>query len=117
MSDSTFVSILGTVEFDPATRDVQGKEVTDVTVRATHNQAKYRITFWPNLKDEAAKIVKGSVILVTGKGSKNTVDGNDGPVTYNNVSAFGIKNLGDLTVGEKPAVDNAATAADDDIPF
>lgn len=119
MSDSpNFVSILGTVEFDPdRDRDVQGKKVTDVTVRATHNQQKYRITFWPNLKDEAAAISKGDVIVVTGKGSKNTVQGDDGPVTYNNVSAFGVKHLGSLTLGEKPATDNTSTAADDEIPF
>lgn len=117
MADGTFVTILGSVEFDPAVRDVQGKEVTDVTVRAVHNQKKYRITFWPNLKDAASEIKNGDLIAVKGKGSQNTVQGNDGPVTYNNVSAFSLKNLGAFVDGEKPSTDNTPAAADDDIPF
>lgn len=117
MAEGTFVTILGSVEFDPSERQVQGKDVTDVTLRAVHNQKKYRVTFWPNLAEAAAKIKKGDLIAVTGKGSQNTVDGDDGPRTYNNVSAFGILNLGAFVMGEKPATDNAQTVADDDIPF
>lgn len=115
MSDNAFVTIVGSVEFDPQERKVQNKDVRDVTIRGSHNQKKYRVTIWPNLAEVA--VAKGDIIVVTGKGSQNTVDGDNGPVTYNNVSAFGIKNLGALTMGEKPATDNAPTGDDDDIPF
>lgn len=115
MSDNSFVTIVGSVEFDPAERKVQNKDVRDVTIRGAHNQKKYRVTLWPNLAE--AKVAKGDVIVVTGKGSQNTVDGDNGPVTYNNVSAFGILNLGALIMGEKPATDNGDNGGDDDIPF
>lgn len=116
MAEGTFVTVAGSIEFDPETRTVQEKEVTDVTIRAVHNQKNYRITFWPNLKDEAEKLVKGDFIAVTGKGTTNTVNGDNGPRTYNNVSAFGVSVLGKIVFGEKPATDNQPVA-DDDIPF
>lgn len=115
MAEGTFVTILGSVEFDPQTRDAQGKQVTDVTIRGAHNQKRYRCTIWPNLKD--FEVAKGDIVIFTGKGSTNTVDGDDGPKTYNNVSVYAAKNLGALDEGEKPANDNAGTVADDDIPF
>lgn len=115
-SNSEFVSIIGSVEFDPSTRQVQGKTVRDVTIRGAHNQKKYRVTLWPNL--DGVKVDVNDVIFVKGKGSSNTVDGDNGPVTYNNVSAYSVLNLGALEEGTKPATDNAQpAAADDDIPF
>lgn len=115
MSNTDFVTIVGSVEFPPAERKVQNKDVRDVTIRGVHTQKKYRVTLWPNLADIA--VAEGDIIAVTGKSSQNTVDGDNGPVTYNNVSAFGIAVLGKITEGEKPATDNTDTVADDDIPF
>lgn len=119
MADGEFVTIIGSVEFPPTERTIKqngsDKNVRDVTIRGVHNQKKYRVTLWPNLAD--VEVAENDLIAVKGKGSQNTVDGDNGPVTYNNVSAFGVKNLGPITLGEKPKVDNDQTVADDDIPF
>lgn len=117
MAEGTFATVVGSIEFDPSTRKVQNKEVTDVTIRSAATQKKVRVTFWPNLAGFAATLQKGQIVAIVGKASTNTVDGDDGPVTYNNLSAFGGAVLGQLTEGEKPPVDNADAAADDDIPF
>lgn len=116
MAEGQFATIIGSIEFPPQNRTVQGKEVTDVTIRSAATQKKVRVTIWPNLAGLAATLQKGQIVAFVGKASQNTVDGDDGPVTYNNLSAFSGAVLGQLTEGEKPPVDNAQPA-DDDIPF
>lgn len=117
MAEGQFITLLGSIEFDPQERKVQDKDVTDVTVRSAATQKKFRCTIWPNLSGFAATLAKGQIVALVGKASSNTVDGDNGPVTYNNLSVFSGAVLGTLTEGEKPATDNTPAPADDDIPF
>jgi hypothetical protein len=116
VADSDFKTIVGSVEFDPETRTVQGKEVLDISLRSTTGK-KVRATLWPNLKAYFDKVEKGQLLGLKGKGTTNTVDGDNGPVTYNNLSVSDIVIIGAFDAGEKPERDNASTVADDDIPF
>lgn len=118
MAEGDFVTVVGSVEFPPEQRTVQSKNVLDVTIRSTSGK-KVRATIWPNLSEYFDKVEKGQLVSFKGKGTKNTVDGDNGPVTYNNLSVAEILILGSFDAGTKPETDNspAATAADDDIPF
>ena len=116
MADSDFKTVVGSVEFEPETRQVAGKEVLDVTIRSTSG-SKIRATIWPNLKAYFDKIHKDDLVAFRGKGTKNTVDGNDGPITYNNLSVTSLRLLGTFDSGEQPERDNAQLTADDELPF
>ena len=117
MADGTFVTIVGSVEFDPEQRDVQGKTVLDVTLRSAGTQKKIRATLWPNLKEYFGKVEKGQLLGLKGKMTQNTVQGDNGTVTYNNLSVYEVLILGKFDAGEQPETDNAEVKRDDDIPF
>jgi hypothetical protein len=110
---ANFVTVAGTVQFDPQEREVSGKDVRDITIRAVHNQQKYRITLWPDLAH--AEVARGDAVFVDGKGSKREKDG----VTYNNVSAVAIVVNGTPYARVKDEVVNEQqpSAQSDDIPF
>lgn len=115
-SDSNFVTVAGIVQFDPQEREVQGKEVRDITIRGIGTGKKYRITLWPDLA--AAEVARGDFVAVDGKGSTNTVQTDNGPVTYYNVSATHIVVNGTVYSREREEVVNEAPSAQtDDIPF
>lgn len=118
MADGDFVTVVGSVEFPPEQRTVQSKQVLDVTIRSVGGK-KVRATIWPNLAEYFGKVEKGQLVAFRGKSTTNTVNGDNGPTTYNNLSVSDIAIIGTFDAGEQPATDNTTTAAaaDDDIPF
>lgn len=89
-TSNDFKAATGIVDFDPETRDVNGKSVTQFSV-AVGNNVKIRVTVWPELKLPEGLVKKGLLIGVRGKYTANTK--ND--TTYHNISAHSV------SVGEK----------------
>lgn len=122
MADSAkYVTVAGIVQFDPQEREVQGKDVRDITIRGVgemtkDGQRKYRITLWPDLAH--APVKRGDAVFVDGKGSRN--ENKETGAVYYNVSANAIVVNGVPYAAERDEVENAvapSAVADDDIPF
>src|SRR3954469_231913 len=62
LSDTTYASVAGFIQFDPVTRDANGKEVTDVTVKAIGSQKLVKVTIWPDFDFEGEEVTKGDFI-------------------------------------------------------
>lgn len=93
MAESTYVSAIGFVQFDPQERDANGKAVTDVVIKTQGGDGKFiRITLWPeNLVEESLgrKVEKGDLLAVDGKFTTSTYQDKEGKKkTSLQISAF-----------------------------
>ena len=115
MSENTYRSFIGVVQFDPTDREVAGKDVRNVTIRATglKDQAQLiSITVWPS--HAGVKIEKGDALIVDGKFQVNKgSDGEGNSKTYFNVSASRILNLGKTDPGVEVESTDAGGGDDD----
>lgn len=80
LSDKTYETVRGQVQFDPKTRDVNGKSVTDIAVRDRGSDGKSKlinITIWPEFLLETP-IKRGDFISADGSIEVRTFQGDDG---------------------------------------
>lgn len=71
-----YVTAEGFIQFDPQVREVNGQEVTDVTIKTPGSAGKLlRVTIWGEFD---VSVEKGDWIAVDGKFSVNTYEGRDG---------------------------------------
>jgi single-stranded DNA-binding protein len=77
MADTQYVSAEGFIQFDPVTRDANGQEVVDVTIRTPGTDGVLiRVTIWPEL--QGTELEKGDWIAADGKLNVGSFTGRDG---------------------------------------
>lgn len=118
MADTTYASVAGFIQFDPVEREVNGKSVTDITVKAIGSQKLVKITVWPDFEELSLK--KGFFVAADGKFESRMGQKQDGsPVEYLNLSAK------DLFVGqpaaksERQVISSSSSSSSDEtsLPF
>jgi hypothetical protein len=125
LAESQFRTIAGVVQFEPRDGNAGGKEVRNITVRATgvkEQALKVGATLWPSHAHVA--VDKGDFVVIEGKFTRNKGTNKDGEeVVYNNMSVTNILVLGTLDAGREVETVNTRddadfpVADDDDIPF
>lgn len=78
-----YMTTNGVIEFDPETKDVNGKSVTQFTM-VVPGQQRVRVTIWPELTVPTGLLKLGLGVAVRGK--YDTTNGTDGR-TFHNISA------------------------------
>jgi hypothetical protein len=91
MSDKTYLSAAGVVQFDPEERDAGGQKVRSVTIRTFGSEGtNLYLTIWPDHADTA--INKGDTLFVDGTLTERVGQSQDGEKkTYLN---FSVSELG-----------------------
>lgn len=113
---SEYAVVAGFVQFDPRKREVNGKTVTDVTIKAVGSQKLISITIWPEFGDVA--IEKGDFLAADGKFSTSLGQGKDGAQReYINLSPSALGVTPGLKKTETNVVQKAAPASDAPSPF
>lgn len=113
-----YITAVGFVQFDPVTREANGKTVTDLVIKLPGGeQTMVRITVWPEIQVDG--IEKGDFIAVDGQFSSNTYQGNDGQQrTSLQISAFNLAVLGKAAArAEREVVGGTVQASTTDVPF
>lgn len=118
MPDKTYVTTIGFVQFDPNVRDVNGKNVTDVTVKTPGGDGKLvRITVWPEFKLDKP-IERGDLVAADGTFSSSTYQAQDGSQrTSLQISAFSLNVNGKRIERAEREVVTPADAGQTEIPF
>lgn len=83
--EKQYTTVAGMIQFDVETRDVNGGEVRDVTIRSLASGNLVRITVWPEFK--ATPLERGDFISVDGDVRIRTVGEGENVRTYTNVNA------------------------------
>lgn len=118
--EKQYRAVIGRVQFEPREGEAGGKAVRNIVVREVgfaKQSVRVSATLWPS--HSHIKIAEGDLVFMEGTYSQNTVDTDDGPRTYHNLSVNSILNLGACDSGKRAEVTNAVVddADDDDIPF
>lgn len=107
-----YKTTFGVVEFEPETRQANGKNVTQLTL-LVGNEIKVRVSVWPELAQiiPAGTLKQGLLVGVRGTYSSNT--SKDGATVYHNISARQL-GIGDKVYeqAKTQTVQKAAAAAD-----
>lgn len=115
MADKVYRTLAGVVQFDPQERDVNGKTVLSVTIKATGVKEQAQLvscTLWPSHKKYFGQIEKGTALIVEGTYDvKKGQDGEGNPKTYHNLSVNKVLVLGTLDPGEE--VERTSSASSD----
>lgn len=77
MADKQYAGASGIVQFDPRSREANGKTVTDVVIRANGSQKLVQITVWPEYLLETP-IKKGDFVAADGSFETRTYQAQDG---------------------------------------
>lgn len=116
---SDYMDFVGTIQFDPETKDANGKKLRNVTIKSPSTQAMVRLTIWENFGH--VKLSVGDFVAGTGKYSKNEATKQDGtPVTYHNISVSRLCVLAcEMPTRDEQVVNSggAAKSVDEDCPF
>lgn len=120
--NDVYMVFTGRIQFDPETKDVNGKSVRDFSVKTTTmhpkkagEQLRVRCTLWPDHAD--VKVSKGDFVHVEGKFTKFTKDTDDGQVTYYNLSVSEIAVVAPApkAAREKVNASSGDAGGDDDV--
>jgi hypothetical protein len=105
-------SVSGFVQFEVKDGNVAGKDVRWATVRA-HGAAGtlVRLTLWPSHAD--VKLEQGDLVSAEGQYEEREVDGDNGTVTYRNLSVSRIV-VEKPNRGQRTEVSNASSSNSDD---
>lgn len=114
---SEYASAAGFIQFDPKSRDVNGKAIRDVTIRALGSNKIVRVTVWPD--HAATPLAKGDFIAVDGKFSTNKGQNAAGEeITYYNLSASTLLRFESAGKAARETTNTtSAPAAEDKAPF
>lgn len=111
LSDKAYAGVSGHVQFDPREREVNGKKVIDVVVRAHGTQKLVDVTIWPEFQ-LTAPIKKGDFISADGSFSTRTYQAQDGSTREGlNVSPMSLVHLPAVARAEREVVQAGAAAA------
>lgn len=111
MSDKQYAGAGGIVQFDPRTREVNGKTVTDVTIRAFGSQKLIQVTIWPEFQ-LAQPVKKGDFIAADGTFEAGTYQAQDGsPRESLQISPYSLVHLPSVPKAEREVVQAAAVTA------
>lgn len=111
MSEKQYATASGHIQFDPATRDLNGKTLRDIVIRAAGSQKNVRITVWPDHADVA--LAKGDWVSADGAFEVREHDGK----TFNNLSAYFLTVVPQVPRSGAPAASSTTPAADAPAPF
>lgn len=114
--------VAGFIQFEPNDREAAGKQVRDITIRPVSvlgakglTDGKVRATVWPDFAD--VTLLKGDAVFVEGRYTKNTVDGDNGPVTYHNISVTSLARLEGVSSSKPDVVNAQDDSGAEDEPF
>ena len=118
--EKQYRAVLGRVQFEPRDNEAGGKPVRNIVVREVgfkEQSVRVSATLWPSHSHVAVE--EGDLVFLEGTYNANTVDTDNGPRTYHNLSVNSILNLGKTDGGKRADVANAVVEPedDDDIPF
>lgn len=84
---SEYVDVSGIVQFDVATKDVNGKTIREAVINSLTNGSQIRCTIWDSYPADKVPLKKGDFLVVSGKATQNKATKADGTETvYNNLS-------------------------------
>lgn len=121
MSEKTYRTVLGIVQFEPRDQEAAGKAVRNVTIRNIgfkEQAVRTYLTLWPSHAGVAVK--QGDVVIAEGAYSQGKGEKDGKPVVYHNISVNRIAVLATVDEGTRVETVNDTTdddASDDDIPF
>lgn len=121
MSEKTYRTVIGVVQFDPKEGEAAGKPVRNIVIRQVgfkEQSVNAYVTVWPSHAD--IEIERNDVLIVEGTYNQGKGTAQDGSTrVYHNISATRIGKLGQAVEGKRPEVEGSDDdAADDsDIPF
>lgn len=100
MSENTYVTAMGFVQFEPVEREANGKTVTELVIKTPGGDAKnIRVTVWPETK--LGPVAVGDFIAVDGRFTSSTYQSADGSTkTSLQISAGYIAKLGEAAERE-----------------
>lgn len=86
MANSEYPTVVGFIQFDPITRDVNGEQIREFTVNGVGftGQPPVRVTLWSS--HEGVEVAKGDFVAVQGKYSQRESKG----TTYHNLNAYDV---------------------------
>ncbi len=109
-------SFIGFVKFEPRDGEAAGKDIRSIVVRnvGVGDQAMdVRVTLWPSHAD--FEVEQGDLVAVEGKFTVNKTTKDGEPVTYFNLSASNVINLGAGNRGvREETTDRGGDFEDDD---
>lgn len=102
MSENTYVTAVGFVQFEPVEREANGKTVREFVIKTPGGDAKnIRVTVWP--ETELEPVAKGDFIAVDGKFTSSQYQAQDGTTkTSLQISASVIAKLGEAALRDAP---------------
>lgn len=111
LSDKQYAGASGHVQFDPKHREVNGKQVLDLVIRAHGSQKLIDITIWPEFT-LTAEIKKGDFISVDGSYTTRTFQRQDGSTGEGmNVSPTSLVHIPAVARAEREVVQQQGAAA------
>lgn len=116
MSDKSYAGASGMVQFDPRQREVNGKTVTDVVIRANGSQKLIDITIWPEFQ-LATPVKKGDFIAADGEFQTRTYQDKEGSTREGlQISPYSLVHLPSVPKAERTVVQAASTQTST-VPF
>lgn len=120
MSEKTYVTAVGFVQFDPQEREANGKTVRDIVIKTPGGDGKnIRITVWPEIQG-ADVIEKGDFVAVDGGFTSSTYQAQDGSQKVSlQISAYNLAILGKgLPRAEREVVQGSGSSGQSNaVPF
>jgi hypothetical protein len=112
LSDKQYAGASGHVQFDPKQREVNGKQVIDLVIRAHGSQKLVDVTIWPEFQ-LTAPIKKGDFISVDGSFTTRTWQAQDGSTREGSqISPTSLVHIPSVARAEREVVQSgAATGA------
>lgn len=75
MADNTYLSVVGFVQFEPRTREANGQDIRDFTVKPAGSDKLIRVTLWPEF--DHAPVEVGDFVGAEGKFTRSTFQDKD----------------------------------------
>lgn len=111
MSDKAYAGASGHVQFDPREREVNGKKVVDVVIRAHGSQKLIDVTIWPEFQ-LTQPVKKGDFISADGGFTTRTYQASDGSTREGlQISPMSLVHLPAVPRAEREVVQQAAQPA------
>ena len=120
-ANKQYVTAVGFIQFDPITREANGKSVTDVTIKTPGGEGAYiKVTIWPELDlsvlDEP--VSKGDFVAVDGGFESSTYQDKQGNTkTGLQISAYNLNINGKRIKRSDREVVQGAKPASSNVPF